>query len=129
MFHLLEVLFKGVELCLIDRCQLAPRLHLATIATHGDATLSGLHAVGIEIPQVGHAAEFIPDAEALLQQRHSRLQIGDVLRPFVHQHQLGSTHLQLEGLGKGGIAQEIIPYALELIGMASRLRADGGHLD
>ena len=54
--------------------------------------------------------------------------MADVLRPLVAQHLGGSTHLQLEGLGEGGIAQHVVPYTLVLVGMARRLDGHGPHL-
>ena len=66
MLQLLDVRLEGIDLLLIDGGELAPSLHLTAVATHRDAALGGLHGVGIEVPVVRHAAQVIPDAEALL---------------------------------------------------------------
>ena len=55
--------------------------------------------------------------------------MADVLRPLVAQHFGGSTHLQLESLGKGGIAEEVVPYTLKFVSMAGWLGGNGPHLD
>ena len=43
VLQLLDVRLEGIKLLLIDGSQLAPRLHLATVATHGNAALGCLH--------------------------------------------------------------------------------------
>ena len=53
--------------------------------------------------------------------------MADVLRPLVAQHLGSSPHLQLEGLGKRGIAQHVVPHTLVLVSMAGRLGSSGTH--
>ena len=129
VLQLLNIFLEGIEFCLIDYSQLTPRLHLTVIASYGNTALGCLHAVGVEIPLVCHTAQVIPDAEALFQPLFGSLQMTDVLSPLVAKHLGGSTHLQLESLGKGGITQEVVPYSLKLISMACGFGANGSHFN
>ena len=117
MLQILNVSLEGVEFGLIDHSQFAPRLHLSTIATHGNTALSRLHGVGIEIGRVGQTTQGMPLLHALLQQRHGSIEVFYVFRPLVAQHLFSSLHLPAECHSKHVVALYIVPHTTELISM------------
>ena len=129
MLQFFDVAFESIKFFLINLSQFAPCLHFTTIATNRNATLGSLHGIGVEIPLIRHTTQVVPDAETLFQPFLSCFQVGNVFRPFVAKHFCSSTHLQLESLGKGGIAEEVVPHPLIFISMTGGFGTNSTHLD
>ena len=108
---------------------MSPPTQESTIASNRNATLGSLHGIGVKIPLISHTTQVVPDAETLFQPFLSCFQVGNVFRPFVAKHFCSSTHLQLESLGKGGIAEEVVPHPFILISMTGGFGTNSTHLD